>query len=195
VCCGNRPAVRPAVRRGFVASAQHASTVAPAPVVAPELPAALSPIGCILPLTGSNAAYGNSALDAVLLAAGVFDAAKKTPIRLLIEDSRSEPAVAKAAVENLPGRGHLHPRTAGKHGSPRGRQRGPAPGRAHPDPDTAEGITGIGDHVFRNFLTPAMQVRTVVHYAQADIGLRRFALFYPEDPYGREMARLFKEEV
>ena len=59
----------------------------------------------------------------------------------------------------------------------------------------SEGITGIGDHVFRNFLTAAMQVRTVVQYAQAAIGLRRFAILYPEDPYGREMARLFREEV
>ncbi len=97
-------------------------------------------IGCILPLSGRNAAYGNKALDAVLLAAGVFNAAKETPIRLLIEDSQSEPAVAGAAVGKLGRcRGHLHPRTAGKPGGPGGGQRGPAPESAHPDPDATGG--------------------------------------------------------
>ena len=64
-----------------------------------EAPSAESyAIGCILPLSGRNAAYGNRALDAVLLAAGVFNASKETQIRILIEDSQSEPAVAGAAA-------------------------------------------------------------------------------------------------
>ena len=57
-------------------AAEEAPAVAPAPVVVPTP----SPIGCILPLSGRYAAYGSKALDAVLLAAGVFNAAKQTPI-------------------------------------------------------------------------------------------------------------------
>ena len=155
-----------------------------------------SSIGCILPLSGRNAAYGNSALDAVLLAAGVFNAAKETPIRLLIEDSQSEPAVAGAAVGKLAAAGVTC--ILGPLGSLEALEAAKEAQRLKVPILTLtqrEGITGIGDYVFRNFLTAATQVRTVVQYAQAEIGLRRFAILFPEDPYGQEMARLFREEV
>ncbi len=156
----------------------------------------LYPVGCILPLSGRNAAYGNRALDAVLLATGVFNAAKETPIRLLIEDSQSEPAVAAAAVGKLAGAGVTC--ILGPLGSQEALDAAKEAQRLKVPILTLtqrEGITGIGDHVFRNFLTAAMQIRTVVQYAQADLGLRRFAILSPEDPYGQEMARLFREEV
>jgi branched-chain amino acid transport system substrate-binding protein len=173
-------------------TAEEAPAVATAPVVAPTP----SPIGCILPLSGRYAAYGSKALDAVLLAAGVFNAAKVTPIRLLIEDSQSEPAVAGTAVGKLADAGVTC--ILGPLGSQEALEAAKEAQRLKVPILTLtqlEGITGIGDHVFRNFLTAAMQVRTVVQYAQAAIGLRRFAILYPEDPYGREMARLFREEV
>ncbi len=154
------------------------------------------PLGCILPLSGRNAAYGNRALDAVLLAAGVFNGAKETPIRLLIEDSQSEPAVAGAAGEKL-----ADARVTcilGPLGSQEALEAAKEAQRLQVPILTLtqrEGITEIGDHVFRNFLTAAMQIRTVVQYAQAELGLRRFAILSPEDPYGLEMARLFRAEV
>lgn len=173
-------------------AAEEAPAGATAPAVAPAPP----PIGCILPLSGRYAAYGNKALDAVLLAAGVFNAAKETPIRILVEDSQSEPTVASAAVGRLADAGVAC--ILGPMGSQEAQEAAKEAQRLKVPILTLtqwEGITGIGDHVFRNFLTAAMQVRTVVQYAQAEIGLRRFATLYPEDPYGREMARLFREEV
>lgn len=154
------------------------------------------PIGCILPLSGRNAAYGSRALDSVLLAAGVFNAPKETPIRILIEDSQSEPVVARAAVGKLAGAGVIC--ILGPLGSQEAQEAAEEAQRLKVPILTLtqrEGITSIGDHVFRNFLTAAMQVRTVVQYAQAELGLRRFAVLYPDDPYGNEMARLFREEV
>ena len=44
-------------------------------------------IGCVLPLSGRNAAAGNRVLDAIVLASGLFDPVVKTPIKLIIEDS------------------------------------------------------------------------------------------------------------
>lgn len=153
-------------------------------------------VGCILPLSGRNAAYGNRALDAVLLAAGVFNVAKETPIRVLIEDSQSDAAVAGAAVGKLAGAGVTC--ILGPLGSQEALEAAKEAQRLKIPILTLtqrEGITGVGDHVFRNFLTAAMQVRTVVQYAQAELGLRRFAILYPDDPYGQEMSRLFREEV
>ena len=167
-----------------------ASAADTAPGIAPH------PVGCILPLSGRNAAYGNRALDAVLLAAGVFNAAKATPIRLLIEDSQSEPAAAGAAVAKLAGAGVTF--ILGPLGSQEAFEAAKEAQRLKVPILTLtqrEGITGIGDHVFRNFLTAAMQIRTVVQYAQVELGLRRFAILSPDDPYGQEMARLFREEV
>lgn len=153
-------------------------------------------VGCILPLSGRNSAYGNRALDAVLLAAGVFNAAKETPIRVLIEDSQSDAAVAGAAVEKLARAGVTC--ILGPLGSQEALEAAKEAQRSKIPILTLtqrEGITEVGDHVFRNFLTAAMQVRRVVQYAQAELGLRRFAILYPDDPYGQEMARLFREEV
>ena len=162
-----------------------------------EAPSAESyAIGCILPLSGRNAAYGNRALDAVLLAAGVFNASKETQIRILIEDSQSEPAVAGAAVGKLDDTGVIC--ILGPLGSQEALEAAKEAQRLKVPILTLtqrEEITGIGDYVFRNFLTAAMQVRTVVQYARTELGLRSFAVLYPEDPYGNEMARLFREEV
>jgi branched-chain amino acid transport system substrate-binding protein len=164
---------------------------------AAEAPAAdLYTIGCILPLSGRNAAYGNQALDAILLAAGVFNASKETPIRILIEDSRSEPAVAGTAVGKLADAGVTC--ILGPLGSQEALEAAKEAQRLKVPILTLtqrEGITEIGDYIFRNFLTGAMQVRTVVQYARTELGLHRFAILYPDDPYGNEMARLFREEV
>jgi branched-chain amino acid transport system substrate-binding protein len=172
--------------------AEVSSASSPPEVATPDT----QTIGCILPLSGRNAGYGSKALDAVLLAAGVFNGAKETPIRVVIEDSQSEPAVAGAAVEKLAHAGVTG--IIGPLGSLEAAEAAREAQRLKVPILTLtqqEGITGIGDQVFRNFLTAPMQIRTVVQYARADIGLRRFAIFYPDDLYGREMARLFREEV
>jgi ABC-type branched-subunit amino acid transport system substrate-binding protein len=153
-------------------------------------------VGCILPLSGRNAAYGNRALDAVLLAARVFNVAKETPIRVVIEDSQSDAVVAVAAVEKLARAGVTC--ILGPLGSQEALEAAKEAQRSKIPILTLtqrEGITEVGDHVFRNFLTAPMQIRTVVQYAQAVLGLRRFAIFYPDNAYGQEMARLFSEEV
>jgi branched-chain amino acid transport system substrate-binding protein len=196
-------------RRGFTATVGRCcsatlililglSIAAVCPTSAAESMPAADPhaIGCILPLSGRNAAYGNRALDAVLLAAGVFNAAKETPIRVLIEDSQSEAALAGAAVEKLARAGVTC--ILGPLGSQDAFEAAKEAQRLKIPILTLtqrEGITEVGDQVFRNFLTAAMQVRTVVQHAQAELGLRRFAILYPNDPYGQEMARLFREEV
>jgi branched-chain amino acid transport system substrate-binding protein len=153
-------------------------------------------IGCILPLSGRNASYGNRALDTILFASGVFNAAKQTRIRILIEDSQSEPAIAGAAVGKLAGAGVVC--ILGPLGSQEAQEAAIEAQRLKVPILTLtqrEGITGIGDYVFRNFLTAATQVRTLVEYARIALGLLRFAILYPDDPYGHEMARLFREEV
>ena len=154
-------------------------------------------IGCVLPLTGRYAAAGNRALDAIILAAGVFDPLVKSPFKLIIEDSKSQPEGAKAAVTKL----------AAQDGvicilGPVGDMEAlDAAGEAQKlripiiTLTQKEGITDIGDYVFRSYMTNSMQIGALVKYAIEDMDLTRFAVLYPDDHYGREMVKLFREEV
>jgi len=154
-------------------------------------------IGCVLPLTGRYAAAGNRALDAIILAAGVFDPLVKSSIKLIIEDSKSQPEGAKAAVTKLAVQegvlcilgpiGNIEALEAAKEA-----QRLKIPILTLTQ---KEGITDIGDYVFRSYMTNPMQIGTLVKYAIEDMGLTRLAVMYPDNLYGREMEMLFRNEV
>ncbi|MBN2256180.1 MAG: penicillin-binding protein activator [Deltaproteobacteria bacterium] len=58
-----------------------------------------------------------------------------------------------------------------------------------------EGITSLGDYVFRHFLTADMQMKALMRYAVENLGMKRFAILYPDDHYGAQMAHLFWDEV
>jgi ABC-type branched-subunit amino acid transport system substrate-binding protein len=52
---------------------------------------------------------------------------------------------------------------------------------------------GAGDHVFRNFITPAAQVRSLVAYAIGKLGATQAVILYPDEPYGRTFMGLFRD--
>lgn len=56
-------------------------------------------------------------------------------------------------------------------------------------------IVDTGDYVFRNSLTNKMQVKTIVHHAIKKLGLKRFAVLYPDNKYGKSFSSLFWKEV
>jgi branched-chain amino acid transport system substrate-binding protein len=58
-----------------------------------------------------------------------------------------------------------------------------------------EGITNEGNMVFRNFLSPSKEVEAVLNRAVKEMGLKRFAVFYPDKTYGRYMRDLFRDRV
>jgi len=57
------------------------------------------------------------------------------------------------------------------------------------------GLTEIGPNVFRNSLTSTMQVQQLVRTAMNDLGMKKFAILYPNDAYGVEFANIFWDEV
>lgn len=154
-------------------------------------------IGCILPLTGRYARYGNKALEAIILATGIFDPEKESPLKLIIEDSQSDPSTAREAVVKLVKQdnvigilGPLGSATALE--AAREAQQLSVPLLTLTQ---SEGITKLGDYIFRNFLTSLMQVSTLVKYSIQNLGITRFAILYPTDNYGIEMMNLFWNEV
>ncbi|MGZ3721793.1 MAG: penicillin-binding protein activator, partial [Bdellovibrionales bacterium] len=57
------------------------------------------------------------------------------------------------------------------------------------------GLTEGASYVFRNSVTSEMQVRELVRLAMDQLGYKRFAILYPNDPYGVEYANIFWDEV
>lgn len=57
------------------------------------------------------------------------------------------------------------------------------------------GLTDETDFTFRNAVTPAMQVERLVEYALTNLNAKRFAILYPNDPYGVEFANTYWDMV
>jgi ABC-type branched-subunit amino acid transport system substrate-binding protein len=152
-------------------------------------------IGVLLPLKGNYARFGEDALSGILLAANVFGDGKGSPVEVIVRDV-SEPAFVESVVDELSG----DPRVVGLVGplvsstaveAARYAQRKGVPLLTLSQKD---GITGMGDYVFRSFLTPAAQAATIAQYATT-VGKKKFAVLYPQNNYGIELARNFESEV
>jgi len=152
-------------------------------------------IGCLLPLSGRYQAFGEQALKGVELALYTFEKAHPDiTIRVLVRDTASDPQQAQAAVQDLSDQ-----RVAAIIG-PLATSTEAAIQAQHLNLPIITltqkpGITEIGDNVFRNFLTPQMQVRALVNYADQNLGLKRFAILYPDESYGETFMNLFWDEV
>ena len=153
-------------------------------------------IGALLPLGGEYSEFGERALRGVLLAAGVFgDREKSVQVQVMdlgAEDADSRRAVTKLAT-NKHVKGIVGPLLSvnALRAAKRAEQRHiPVIALSQ-----KKGVPESGKYVFRNFLTLAQQARTVAAYSVEVLELKRFAVLYPKNSYGRELARVFAEEV
>lgn len=159
-------------------------------------PAASMPaIGVLLPLKGDYAAFGEEALNGVLLAAGVFGNGP-AKVEVIVKDTGTDQLSVDRAVTELA----QDARVAGIVGpllsstvmeAARSAQRLRIPVITLSQKD---GVTSAGEFVFRNFLTPEDQARALANYA-ATSGQKRFAVLYPQTNYGVELAKNFEMAV
>ena len=56
-------------------------------------------------------------------------------------------------------------------------------------------IAADNSYVFRTALTNRLEARQLAQYAMGSLGLRRFAILYPDDPSGREVAETFQARI
>jgi ABC-type branched-subunit amino acid transport system substrate-binding protein len=163
-----------------------------------ELSIRTGALGCLLPLSGPFAIYGREVLRGIQLGMGLFDQTGWNPVdELVIQDTRDRPEDAVAALEHLVERekviavvGPLSSKTA----MPVARR---AQELGVPLLTLTQhlGVTGVGDMVFRNFLTPSREVDRLVSAAVGDMGIKRFAILYPENSYGRFLMGRFWEAL
>ncbi len=152
-------------------------------------------IGVILPLSGKNAPVAQKALRAVQMGLGLDSPDSR--FKLAVMDSEGNPDTARRAVERLVKEdkaiaiiGSLLSKTASAEVSKADELSVPSLVLSQ-----KSGITDVGPTVFRNALTSEMQVHHLVHVAMDELGMQRFAILFPNDPYGVEYANIFWDEV
>ena len=153
-------------------------------------------IGCILPLSGPYATFGNRALMGIELALNQFNSQPHVnPIQLLIKDSKGDPNEAVRAVESLTLKhgviGVIGPMITSESAGIKAQALKVPLMTLTQKPD----ITLLGDYVFRNFLTLSMQVKAIVNYAVQELEIKRFAILYPDEPYGISFMNRFWDEI
>jgi branched-chain amino acid transport system substrate-binding protein len=151
-------------------------------------------IGCMLPLSGAYAVFGQRALKGIELALNRFSIQEGINYKIIVKDTRSDHGTAVKCVRELVEEeaaciiGPIA--TAGVAAAVAQENRIPMIALTQKD-----GIPETGDFIFRNFITSRMQVETLVSYAVKRMDACRFALLYPKEKYGVTFMNLFWDEV
>jgi len=155
-------------------------------------------IGCLLPLSGPFAIYGQEVLNGIQLGIGLFNSSGEGEgLELIIRDtggktedavSRVEELVAEEKVMAIIGPLASKPALA----AARKAQELGVPIITLTQKD---GITAEGDMVFRNFLTPLKEIQRILDKVMNRMALKRFGILYPNNSYGRFFMNLFWDEV
>jgi len=153
-------------------------------------------IGTVLPLTGRHAPIAQKTLRGLQLGLGIYGPDRGN-FKLAVVDSEGTPEGARRAVERLVTEdsviavvGSLLSREATAVA-----QKTEELGVPSIALSQKAGLTESGTYIFRNAVTSAMQVRELVKLSMEQLGLKRFAILYPNDAYGVEYANLFWDEV
>lgn len=153
-------------------------------------------VGTVLPLTGRAAPIAQKTLKGLQLGLGIYGP-EKTRFKLAVVDSEGSPDGARRAVERLVSEdnviaivGALLSREAVAVA-----QKTEELGVPSIALSQKSGLTEGASYVFRNSVTSEMQVRELVHLAMDQLGYKRFAILFPNDPYGVEYANMFWDEV
>jgi ABC-type branched-subunit amino acid transport system substrate-binding protein/outer membrane protein assembly factor BamD (BamD/ComL family) len=151
-------------------------------------------VGCLLPLSGGYQSIGQKALRGIELAAGMHHAAGGPPVNVIVKDTESDAGRTLQALQELERENAFAVVGPVVHAEAVNReaQRLELPMIAVTQKD---GVVGVGDYVFRNFITPAAQVRSLAAYAVGTLGVTQAVILYPDEPYGRTFMGLFRDEL
>ena len=151
-------------------------------------------LGCLLPLSGPFTIFGEEVLKGIQLGLSTEgDPSTQAGIELLIRDTKGSPEAALTALEDLGN----NEKVIAVIGPVSSRTAMVAAGKAQKIgvPIIAltqqEGIVEGGNMVFRNLLTPAQEIEGLLDVAVGRMGLKRFAILYPDNAYGRYCMNTF----
>jgi ABC-type branched-subunit amino acid transport system substrate-binding protein len=148
-------------------------------------------VGVAVPLSGKLQPYGEAVLQGVGLALA------DSPFKVVARDTRGEPDGAAQALEDLALQEGAIAVVGGFISAEAPRAAAAAQELELPflSLSRAEKVTEAGPFVFRLMLTAQAQAQALTWFAFERRGLRRFAILYPNVPYGVELANAFWDEV
>jgi ABC-type branched-subunit amino acid transport system substrate-binding protein len=152
-------------------------------------------IGCLLPLSGPYQSFGQRALKGIELALTQFSSQSgNPPINVIIKDTGADADKTIKALEALYQNqvaAILGPIVTSEIAAREAQLMGiPIITLTQKD-----NIPEIGDKVFRNFITPEMQVEALASFTVGSLGLNRFAILYPDENYGVTFMNLFWDKL
>jgi ABC-type branched-subunit amino acid transport system substrate-binding protein len=154
-------------------------------------------IGALVPQSGQGAFFGDRVLKGIQLAVHAYNL--KEPdnrVEVIVKDTEGSPEKAVAALTELAHKGvvaaigPLLTKEAEAIAPVLEKLQVPVITPAASGP----GIGQLSPWLFRNALTNATQAAAAAQYA-ANQKLKRFVIFYPDDPYGKDLTRLFTKEL
>lgn len=152
-------------------------------------------IGVLLPLSGRYAAFGEQVRRGMELAQETLQTS--LPIRFIYRDTAGDELVAAQQVAELA----IAERVLAIAGPLVGNAAAGAARRANQEQvplltlSQREGLAASSLYVFRNSLTPQLQVRALVEYAVGERGFTRFGILSPQTRQGELFAEMFREEL
>ncbi len=152
-------------------------------------------IGIVLPLSGPPIykTYADLALNAIALS---VDLQNRGGLQVEVKDSKFDPEAAAQAVEDLARDGAIAiigpiGLAEGAAAAVRAQQLGvPIISLAR-----AEGLTALGEFVFRDLPTSSAQAKAVADYAQRKLQAKAFGILVSDSSYGDEMGKYFWDAV
>jgi len=151
-------------------------------------------IGCLLPLTGKYAIFGQRALSGIQLAIQELSKKYSREFKLIIKDTQADPDLAIEGVKFLHQRkvaGIIGPLlTVNQAGLEAEKLQMPMIALTQKNDFPLQ-----GDYLFANFITPEMQVQTLGAYLFKELGIQKVAILYPNEKYGRKYMELFWDIV
>jgi ABC-type branched-subunit amino acid transport system substrate-binding protein/predicted negative regulator of RcsB-dependent stress response len=162
---------------------------------AAQEPGPLNPrlLGIVLPLTGDLKGFADQALNGIAL---TLDLQGRGSLMVEVVDTKGEPDAAADAVDQLAHRGAIA--ILGPLGIAEGlaaATRAQQLGIPLLSLSRAEGLTALGEYIFRDMPTSSAQARAVAEYAQKKLNAKSFGILHPDSTYGDEMARYFWDAV
>jgi ABC-type branched-subunit amino acid transport system substrate-binding protein/TolA-binding protein len=152
-------------------------------------------LGCLLPLSGPYQKIGFQALKGIELALDRFSTQNSnSQMNIIVKDSGGNPEQTRIAMQEL-----INEQVAAILGPIITAEVAAMESQANKIPiitlTQKDNITSIGDYVFRNFITPQMQVSNILDYTTSELGLYRYAILYPDETYGITFMNLFWDEL
>ncbi|WP_457552012.1 penicillin-binding protein activator [Desulfobacula sp.] len=150
--------------------------------------------GCLLPLTGKYAFFGQRALSGIQLALQDLSKKYSREFKLIIKDTQANPEITSESIKQLHQQnvaGIIGPLlTVHQAGIEAQKLKIPIIALTQKSDFPLQ-----GEYLFANFITPEMQVQTLGAYLFQKLGIKKVAILYPNEKYGKKYMELFWDIV